>query len=102
MKDYLHTILLAPLALAMCVLGKEASLSKDMLRIDEFLQGYYLHPQPEAVPEMLLLLDKVAKTFKNGEMDGMEAPIIGFFSEIFRADTREHGQCLFQIVESVS
>ena len=80
-------VFILTLVLAMCVFGKEASLSKDMLRIDEFLQGYYLHPQPEAVPEMLLLLDKVAKTFKNREMDGMEAPIIGFFSEIFRANS---------------
>ena len=86
MKNVKNVFILT-LALTMCVFGEDVSLSKDMVRIDKFLQGYYLHPQPEAVSEMLLLLDKVAKTFKNGEMDGMEGPIIGFFSEIFRANS---------------
>ena len=77
MKNVKNVFILT-LALTMCVFGKDVSLSKDMVRIDEFLQGYYLHPQPEAVPEMLLLLDKVAKTFKNGEMDGMEGLSLAF------------------------
>ena len=33
----MKNVIILTLALAMCVLGKEASLSKDMLRIDELI-----------------------------------------------------------------
>ena len=57
-----------------------------MVRLDKMCQGYYLNPQPDTVPEMLCLFDGMAKTYTKDELSGIEAPVIGFFSEIFRAN----------------
>ena len=73
-------------AVVLSVLGGEATISQDMVRLDKMCQGYYLNPQPDTVPEMLCLFDGMAKTYTKDELSGIEAPVIGFFSEIFRAN----------------
>ncbi len=68
------------------VFGGEAVVSQDMVRLDEMLQGYYRNPQPDTIPQMLRLCDSMAKTLDSEKMAGIEAPVIGFFSEVFRAN----------------
>ena len=73
-------------AIALSVFGVEATVSQDMVRLDEMLQGYYRNPRPDTVPDMLRLLDKAAKAYRERDLVGMEMPVIGFFSEVFRAN----------------
>ena len=85
-ESIMKHILVLAFSIALFVLGSEAVVSQEMLRLDEMLQGYYRNPQPENIPEMLRLFDSVAKTLNMEEMAKVEAPIIGFFSEVFRAN----------------
>jgi len=73
-------------SIALFVFGSEAVVSQDMVRLDEMLQGYYRNPHPDSIPQMLRLWDNMAKTLDSEKMAGIEAPVIGFFSEVFRAN----------------
>lgn len=80
-----HIFVLA-FSIALFVLGGEAVLSQNMARLDEMLQRYYRNPQPDTIPQMMRLLDSMAKTLDGEKIMGIEAPVIGFFSEVFRAN----------------
>jgi len=55
---------------------------KSLLDVSDFMQEYYLHPQPERIGKLIEAMHRTGLLQKYGSLP----PTIGFFSEIFTAN----------------
>lgn len=69
-----------------CLPAAPAGLSAESIEMDTLMQNYYLAPDPESIVRLLSLLDKEMSGFSEEENFGVTMPLLGFFSQVFKAN----------------